>query len=146
MVIRALQAITDNPGELALCPVAALRDYHSWAERRHPRRSRFFLSLRQDGKPVSKATISAWVVKLLRWAYSHASDEDARLTSTSVHEIRALAASIALQSTFALSDLLRAATWATPSMFASHYLRDVSGLRDGTHVLSPCVVAGSTVR
>ncbi len=145
IVIRSLSAITDDPGELALCPVRALRSYHSWAGKRSPNRKRFFLSLRQGGQPVAKATISAWVVKLLKLAYSHASTEDARLASTSVHEIRALAASIALQSTFALSDVLRAAAWATPCVFAAYYLRDVSGLRDGLHVLSPCVVAGSTV-
>ncbi|MDJ0933721.1 hypothetical protein [Breoghania sp.] len=145
IVIRPLSPFTDDPGELALCPVKALRDYHAWAERRSPGRKRFFLSLRQDGHPVAKATISAWVVKLLKFAYRHASEEDARLASTSVHEIRALAASIALQSNFALAEVLRAATWATPGVFAAFYLRDVSGLRDGLHVLSPCVVAGSAV-
>ena len=145
IVVRPLSAITDDPAELSLCPVAALRDYHAWAESRSPGRRRFFLSLRRDGRAVSKATLSAWIVKLLKRAYEQATDEDARLASTSVHEIRALASSVAVQSTFALADVLRAAAWATPSTFASHYLREVSGLCDGTHVLSPCVVAGSTV-
>ena len=79
IIIRSLTALTDDPGELSLCPVAALQDYHAWAERKSPNRTQFFLSFHQDGHLVAKATISAWVVKLLRLAYSHASEEDARL-------------------------------------------------------------------
>ena len=146
IVIRALRSSTAGPEELALCPVAALRAYDAYARSKVPNRSQFFILTGYDGHPVSKATFSAWVVKLLRRAYLEATDQDARLASTSVHEIRALAASLAVQSTFALSDVLEAATWATPSTFASHYLRDVSGLQGQLHVLSPCVIAGTTFR
>ncbi len=86
------------------------------------------------------------MVKLLRRAYHEATEHDACLASTSVHEIRARAASLTVQSTFALADVLKAASWASPSTFASHYLRDVSGLRGQLHVLSPCVIAGETFR
>ena len=91
---------------------------------------------------VSKATISAWVVKLLRRAYSEATDLDARLPAMSEHEIRVLAASLAVQAMLALSVFLKAATRATPSTFISHYLRDGPGIQGQLHVLSPCVVAG----
>ena len=57
-------------------------------------------------------------MKLLRQAYTEATNEDARLSASSVHEIRVLAAYLAVQSTFALSDILRATTWASPSTFA----------------------------
>ena len=60
----------------------------------------------------------------------------------SIHEIRALAASLAIQATFTLSDILKAATWAKPSAFVPHYLRGVTGLQGHLHVLSSWVVAG----
>ncbi len=139
-MVRALGAITADPTELSLCPVKALKAYDAYARRVAPDREQFFISTRSDGHPVTKATISAWVVKLLRRAYHEATEQDACLASTSVHEIRALAASLTVRSTFGWR------TWVSPSTFASHYLRDVSGLRGQLHVLSPCVIAGETFR
>ncbi len=146
IVIRALTSITQDRTELSLCPVTALRAYDEYANKKSPNREQFFVSTRSKGRPVSKATLSAWIVKLLRRAYREATEQDARLASTSVHEIRALSTSLTVQSTFALSDVLKAASWASPSTFADFYLRDVSGLRGQLHVLSPCVIAGETFR
>jgi integrase len=146
IVIKSLGLLTDDPDELALCPVLALKAYDRYARLRVPHRQRFFISTRRDANPVVKATLSSWVVKLLRRAYENATDEDAALASTSTHEIRALAASLAVQATYSLTDVLSAATWSTPSTFASHYLRDVSGVRGRLHVTGPCIVAGKTFR
>ena len=146
IVVRNLSAITSDPDELLLCPVLALRAYHSWAESRAPRRSRFFVSTRLGAGPVVKATLSSWVKKLIRRAYENANEEDAALASTSVHELRALAASLAVQATFAIEDVVKAATWSTPSIFASYYLRDVSGLQGRLHVIGPCIAAGKILR
>jgi len=146
ILIKNLSAITTDPDELALCPVSTLKSYDAYARAKAPNRSQFFISTRQGGNPVCKATISSWVVKLIRRAYENASEQDAALASASVHEVRALAASLAVQSTFAISDVLKAATWATPTTFASFYLRDVSGIQGKLHVLSPCVIAGNLFR
>ncbi len=143
IVIKALSAITRDPDELALCPVAALKAYDAYAREKAPDRGQFFVTTRRGGNPVVKSTISSWVVKLIRRAYGAANEQEAELASTSVHEVRALAASLAVQATFALSDVLKAATWATPTTFASYYLRDMSGVQGKLHVLAPCVVAGS---
>ena len=64
IVIRSFRSVTSDPTEPALCPVAALRAYDAYARRKSPQRSQFFVSLWDDGHPASKATISAWVVKL----------------------------------------------------------------------------------
>ena len=105
--------------------------------------------LRSELTPSAKLDtsrcISAWVVKLIRAAYASATDEDCRLAQASVHEVRAIASSLAYQATYALNDVLRAATWANPTTFIDHYLRDVSGLQGRLHVLAPCVVAGKTL-
>ena len=144
MVIRRLSAITSDSEELLLCPARTLLSYHRWAERRSPNRARFFLSTRSDAKPVVKATMASWVKKLVRAAYTQAesSQEALSLAGTRVHEVRAIASSLALQSTFALEDILGAAQWATPSVFASYYLRDVSSFDGHIYSLGSLVVAG----
>ena len=142
IVVKSLSSLTNDPDELSLCPVRALRSYDAYARRRKPNRERFFISTRSGGNPVVKSTISSWVVRLLRRAYENATEGDAALAATSTHEIRALAASLAMQATFSLTDVLSAASWATPSTFASFYLRDVTGLQGRLHVLGPCIIAG----
>ena len=143
IVIRDLSAVTVDPDELLLCPVLAFKAYHAWAGRRVPNRSRFFISTRQNANPIVKATMSSWVKKLIRRAYENASPEDAALMKAeSVHELRALATSLAVQATFALEDIVQAATWSTPAIFTSYYLRDVSGLQGQLHVIGPCIAAG----
>jgi len=141
IVIRSLDSLTIDPDELALCPVQALKAYDAYARIRAPIRKRFFIAIR-GAHPVVRATLSSWIVKLLRRAYEHASSQDITLSSDNTHEIRALAASLAVQSTYAITDVLSAATWATPSTFASFYLRDVSGVQGQLHVTGPCVIAG----
>ncbi len=145
MIVRSLSSITRDEAELTLCPVRALLAYDRIAKERFPDRPQFFVSTKSGKKVVNKNTISAWVVKLLRAAYTSASEQDCRLSQTSVHEVRAIAASLAYQATYALNDILSAATWASPTTFTDHYLRDVSGLQGRLHVLAPCVVAGKTL-
>ena len=145
IVIQSLHTVTSDPAELALCPVVALKASDNYTRHKVPLCSHFFISLRENGNPVSKATISAWVVKLLCGAYSQATELDTHLAVTSVHEIRALATSLVIQANFALFDTSKAATWATPSMFASHYLQDVSGIQGQLHVLSLYVVVGHSL-
>ena len=72
--------------------------------------------------------MSAWTVKLIRKAYTSAKDDDIRPYKTYTHEVRAIAASLALQENFSLPYVLGTATWANPTTFTEHYLRDVSGL------------------
>ncbi len=145
IVVRSLRALTNDEDELSLCPVRALRLYDTAAKLRAPDRRQFFISSALSAKPVSKNTLSAWTVKLIRKAYTTATDDDIRPYKTSTHEVRAIAASLALQANFSLSNVLGAATWANPTTFTEHYLRDVSGLQGKLHIIAPCVVAGVTL-
>ena len=146
MVVRNLSNISVEPEELLLCPVSTLMTYHRWAKRKCPNRSRFFISNRRaNPKPVAKATLSSWVKKLIRRAYENASDQDLALSQVSTHEVRAISTSLAQQATFALEDIVAAASWATPSVFAAYYLRDVSGLEEGLHVIGPIIAAGQRI-
>ena len=144
MTIRKLNALTDDPDELSLCAANTILAYHKWASKRNPSRTRFFISSHNDGHPVVKATLASWIKKLIREAYAHteSSAEDLTLSDARVHEIRAIATSLALQSTFALTDIISAAQWKTPSIFASFYLRDTSVYDGKTHSFGPLIVAG----
>jgi len=145
IVVKSLNALTADESELALCPVRALQHYDTRARQRLPNRQRFFISSSASASPVSKTTLSAWTVKLIRRAYDMATDDDIRPYHTSTHEVRALAASLALQANFSLVNVLSAATWANPTTFTEYYLRDVSGLQGRLHVIAPCIVAGTTL-
>ena len=64
------------------------------------------------------------------------------LTSARAHEVRAWAASLALQSSFRLEEVLEAAYWRSADVFISHYLRDVCRTRaDGRFGVGSAVVA-----
>jgi len=145
MVVRRLSSVASDPADLSLCPVRALLAYDNYAKSVLPNRKRFFVPLRSHGHVVQKQTLSGWVVGLIRHAYNSAGEEDCRLSSTSTHEVRALASSMAYQATFSLGVVLASATWAHPTTFTDHYLRDVSGLQGRLHVIGPCVVAGHTL-
>jgi hypothetical protein len=146
IIIRRLSNVTSSQLELTLCPARALEIYDSYARRVAPNRQQFFLSLKSPTQPVKKQTMSGWVAALIRDALATATDDDCRLAGARVHEIRAMATSMVHQSTFALNDIMAAATWATPSVFTSHYLRDMTSQLEGLNSIGPVVTAGAVLR
>ena len=61
------------------------------------------------------------------------------------HDVRAVATSLNFHSNLSLSRIIEAATWKTPSVFASHYLKDVQLIYQNCRALGPIVAAGSLV-
>jgi hypothetical protein len=143
IIIKRLSNITTSQLELTLCPARALEIYDSYARSVAPNRQQFFLSLKSSTQSVKKQTMSGWVAALIRDALATATDDDCRLAGARVHEIRAIAASMVHQATFALNDVMAAATWATPSVFISHYLRDMTSQLEGLNSIGPVVSAGA---
>ena len=143
IVVRRLSNLSADASELTLCPVRALLHYDAVAKAKSEDRSRFFISTRGDHHPVVKSTLSSWVRRLIRVAYTVASPEIQNLYyHARTHEVRAIASSLALQTNFALNDLLHAAVWANPSTFTDYYLRDISACQAGLHRIAPCIAAG----
>ena len=133
--------------ELLLCPARTLLHYHKWASKRAPQRARFFVSNSFRANPVGLNTISSWTKALIRSAYLHTADDSEALALAQArpHEVRAVASSLALQATFALNDILAAAQWSTPSIFAAHYLRDVSMFDGKLHTIGHLIVANKQI-
>ena len=130
--------------ERLLCPVRALRYYlRRTAGPSRPRH--LFVSLRDRTRPMSKAAISYFLRLVIRSAHESFPDHLARLLRVKAHEVRAVATSLLWQTNRRLSDVMDAACWRTPSVFANHYLRPVQRVQEDVFSLGPVVAAGGVV-
>ncbi|KAI2653489.1 ORF V: Enzymatic polyprotein [Labeo rohita] len=120
VTLQALSSQEDDPNLTLLCPVRALRIY---IERTQPfrRSEQLFVCYggQQKGKAVSKQRISHWLVNAIRMAYL-ARGLPCPL-EVRAHSTRGIAASAALANGASLTDICRAAGWATPNTFARFY-------------------------
>ncbi|KAL0149007.1 hypothetical protein M9458_055622 [Cirrhinus mrigala] len=120
VTLQALSSQEDDPNLTLLCPIRALRIY---MERTQPfrRSEQLFVCYggQQKGKAVSKQRISHWLVNAIRMAYL-ARGLPCPL-EVRAHSTRGIAASAALANGASLTDICRAAGWATPNTFARFY-------------------------
>ncbi|KAL0166051.1 hypothetical protein M9458_037895, partial [Cirrhinus mrigala] len=120
VTLQALSSQEDDPNLTLLCPVRALRIY---MERTQPfrRSEQLFVCYggQQKGKAVSKQRISHWLVNAIRMAYL-ARGLPCPL-EVRAHSTRGITASAALANGASLTDICRAAGWATPNTFARFY-------------------------
>ncbi|KAJ8024145.1 hypothetical protein HOLleu_36791 [Holothuria leucospilota] len=100
-----------------ICPVRALKWYIE--KTKSIRKSdALFLIPRSPYTPASKDTISRWLVEIIA---PFAAPDD----SPKAHDVRAHASSIAWFRGVPLQDIMRAASWKTPSTFVASYLTNV---------------------
>ena len=106
-----------------LCPVRALKHYLNVTSPSRPEACRkLFLSVNPHfRKDVSVSTLSRWVSDVVKQAYALKGES---LPNSRAHEVRAWAASLALEHSVALHDILEAAFWKSESTFCNYYLRD----------------------
>ncbi|KAI2662349.1 putative malate:quinone oxidoreductase [Labeo rohita] len=113
-------SLEDDPNLTLLCPVCALRMYleHTQPFRRS---EQLFVCYggQQKGKAVSKQRISHWLVDAIRMAYQ-ARGLPCPL-GVRAHSTRGVAASAAFANGASLTDICKAAGWATPNTFARFY-------------------------
>ncbi|KAL0152253.1 hypothetical protein M9458_051976 [Cirrhinus mrigala] len=120
VTLQAISSQEDDPNLTLLCPVHALRIY---MERTQPFRcsEQLFVCYggQQKGKAVSKQRISHWLVDAICTAYQ-ARGLPCPL-GVRAHSTRGVAASAALVNGASLTDICKAAGWATPNTFARFY-------------------------
>ena len=135
----------DDPDEMVLCPVRAVRLY---VKRTQPLRQndngRLFLATGRNKKEVSKNTISFWLRETIRRAYQSSGEEDLAL-KIRAHEIRGIAPTLLFRRNFAVTQVLRAGTWKNQTTFTSFYLRDTAHKSLDTFHLGPIVAAQGIV-
>ncbi len=118
--LQALPPDEADPALALLCPVRALRHY---VDRTQSFRTSDQLFVchggRQKGKAVSKQRMAHWIVDAITLAYqAQGVPCPFRLRA---HSTRSVASSWALARGASLTDICRAAGWATPNTFARFY-------------------------
>ena len=85
--------------------------------------TQLFLSINKPHKPVSRQTISKWIVNTIQFAYSQ---NKKSVENVKGHSTRSLGPSWALFKGASLKDVLESADWARESTFVKHYMRTVN--------------------
>jgi len=138
----------DSAEDLVLCPVRALRAYLARTRDLREGKDLLFISYQQERRgDIAKNTISGWMRKLIKFCYDHPGrfEQVLSLVSTSTHEIRALAASLAFQGSVDLESIMLSCSWKNHSTFTDFYLRDLSALEENLHRLGPLSVAQTSI-
>lgn len=84
---------------------------------------KLFLAINKPHNPVSKQTISKWLVKTIQGAYQK---ENKRVPKVRGHSTRSVGPSWALFKGASLVQIMESADWTTESTFVKHYLKPVN--------------------
>ena len=132
--------------EALLCPVRSLRAY---LERTRPLRGptskRLFVSPRLPERASSKNAITFFIKSLIKEAHSNLQPDCLSLLKVKTHELRAVATSVSFTKNLSLEAVMEAAQWRCQSVFASHYLKDISLEYQNCRTLGPFVAAGTVI-
>ena len=136
--------VGDMREELSLCPVRALRHYIKRTSASSTRPRNLFVSPRCPWKAISKNAISFFIREVIREAESSLSDPGPSARQ-GAHSVRGMATSTAFLNNLSISKVLEAATWRSPLVFTTFYLKDVQFSSPSGFSLGPCVTANAVV-
>ena len=142
--LRAFTSVGSADIDRKLCPVRSLLQYRkatTTPECRKGRKKLFISYKPAKSDEIKRATISSWIVKLIRLAYeSEGSDPRTReLHKVSAHEVRALSASTSVFRGMTLDTVLQSCTWRSRNTFSEFYFRDMCSFLDDIFVMSSSV-------
>ena len=145
-LIKELSSLVGQEEEALLCPVRALRIYISRTKDKvGPNMSRLFVSPRNPRRPSSKNAISFFIKELVREAHRSLCPELMPIFKVKIHELRAVSTSVSFAHNLSLESVMNAAQWRCNSVFASHYLKEVSIEYENCRTLGPLIVAGTVI-
>ena len=87
-----------------------------------------FLSTQKPHKPVSKQTVSSWIVKVIKQAYD---DPDMKVNA---HSTRAIGPSWARFKGTAIQSILETADWSKESTFKKFYYREIDSQEGALYI------------
>ena len=130
-----------------LCPVRALRYYIDRTVKIRESRNRLFIAYKKGHKgDIMVTTLAGWLKKVVVRAYTSPSANATKLfLQPHAHQLRGLAASWATVGNVSVEDIMKACHWKQPTTFTTHYLSDLTALREGMFTLGPVVAAQSVV-
>jgi hypothetical protein len=138
----------DNQEDRSLCPVRALKAYRARTQflRKNKDLRKLFVSIQPNKTTdIKKNTFSSWVKQLIRHVYETSTEENIQISGRTVHEVRALASSMAWRANLNLDTILQACNWKSHTTFTDFYLRDITCIQDDLHSLGPLVAAQQVV-
>jgi len=145
--IRSINNILgpEDKEDRTLCPVRALRRYIAVTRYSDRPSNRLFISCRPERtRDITKNTVAFWIRSTILDAYK--ANNRPPPSSQRPHELRALAATMAMHLNIPVLDIMRGCFWTGESTFSSYYLRDLS-VEDieGIKRLGPLVAAQSII-
>lgn len=144
VTVKALGAFVgpDLPVDANNCVVRAIKIYLARSREYRGQRKRLFISYKPSKlEDIKSATISAWLVKTVRYVYDNATEETAQLGRVRAHDLRAMSASWNAHRNIRVGDIMRAAQWRSHNTFISFYLMDMTVLEEDMYKLGPLVTA-----
>ena len=145
-LVKELGSLVGQEEEALLCPVRALKWY---LERTKPlvgdNMSRLFVSPRFPKNPASKNALTSMTKAVIREAHESLRPDLVPILKVKAHELRGVSTSLAFERNLSLQKVMEAAQWRCHSVFASHYLKDISFNYDDCRTLGPLLVAGSVI-
>lgn len=143
--IKGLTDLKDTGSEeRLLCPVRALMEYTRRTNIANRPRS-LFVSVKDNSRRMSKAAMSFFLKEVIKTAHDRVPEASLRDMRVRAHDIRGVATSILMSQNISIQKILKAASWRTRSVFANHYLSDVSRRVEDVYSLGPVVAAGQVV-
>lgn len=132
--LQALERRDPEGGEEPLCPVRALRLYLAHTKAYRGEQTRLFLRLNgTDGAGVSSQTLAKWIRETIRICYKEAAPQQVADTQgCHAHELRAVAASLAVAHHKPVREVMAAAFWRSESCFSTFYLKDMAKVQSGS--------------
>ena len=145
-LIKDLSQLVGREEEAKLCPVRALKVYLDRTNQsRGHHNKRLFVAPRDPSRPASKNAISYLIRQLIKEAHLALKPELLPILKAKPHEVRAVATSLSFEHNMSLEDVMNMAQWRCQSVFASHYLKEVSFEYESCRTLSPFVAAGTVI-
>lgn len=144
-IIKSLNDFVGNLNEeLVLCPVRALRIYLDRTKDIVNRPRSLFVSPKTSSRPLSKNALSFFLRKVISSAPGSGVDRGPSVRPRA-HSIRGVATSVNFLKNFSVVKVMEAATWRSPSVFTSFYLKDVQFSHENGFGLGPFVAAASVL-
>ena len=135
--------VGENEPEKLLCPVRSLRYYLKESRPRGAvRPSNLSISPSRPSHALSKNALSFFLRETISEAIGSGSDGG---PSPRAHSIRGMGTSLAFSRNWSVSDVMKAVSWRSNTVFASCYLREVSFSFEDHFTLGPVVAGGQVL-
>ena len=145
-LVKELGSLVGQEEEALLCPVRALRAYlDRTGPLVGPGVSRLFVSPRFPSNPASKNALTAMTKAVIREAHIQLCPDLLPVLKVKAHELRGVSTTLAFKRNLSLQAVMEAAQWRCQSVFASHYLKDISFDYQICRTLGPLLVAGALI-